>query len=110
MGGVGSWAVEALARSGVGALTLVDLDFVCVTNVNRQVLAADSTVGAPKADVMAARVADINPECDVRVVNDFVDARNVEVILGLTDDSDSGARHEPRRPDARAGRHRRRAR
>ena len=98
MGGVGSWAVEALARSGVGALTLVDLDFVCVTNVNRQVLAADSTVGAPKADVMAARVADINPECDVRVVNDFVDARNVEVILGLTDDSDSGAR-QPRRPD-----------
>ena len=48
---------------------------------------------------MAARVADINPECDVRVVNDFVDARNVEVILGLTDDSDSGARHGPRRPD-----------
>ena len=103
MGGVGNWAVEALARSGVGALTLVDLNFVCVTNVNRQVLAADSTVGAPKADVMAARVADINPECDVRVVNDFVDARNVEVILGLTDDSDSGARPRPRRPDSVLG-------
>ena len=105
MGGVGSWAVEALARSGVGALTLVDLDFVCVTNVNRQVLAADSTVGAPKADVMAARVADINPECDVRVINDFVDARNVEAILGLTDDSDpdsdasASARRSPRKPD-----------
>lgn len=83
MGGVGSWAVEALARSGIGALTLVDLDFVCVTNVNRQVLAADSTVGDPKAQVMKRRVLDINPECDVRVVNDFVNEGNVEEVLGL---------------------------
>jgi tRNA A37 threonylcarbamoyladenosine dehydratase/Tat protein secretion system quality control protein TatD with DNase activity len=83
MGGVGSWAVEALARSGVGALTLVDLDFVCVTNVNRQVLAADSSVGDAKAEVMRARVLDINPECDVRVVNDFVTERNVEAVLGI---------------------------
>ena len=59
MGGVGSWAVEALARSGVGALTLVDLDFVCVTNVNRQILAADSSVGDAKAEVMRARVANV---------------------------------------------------
>jgi len=83
MGGVGSWAVEALARSGVGALTLVDLDFVCVTNVNRQILAADSSVGDAKAEVMRARVLDINPECDVRVVNDFVTERNVEAVLGI---------------------------
>ena len=83
MGGVGSWTAEALARVGVGALTLVDLDHVCVTNVNRQVLALDSSVGAPKADVMAARVADINPECVVRVVNDFITRDNVESILGL---------------------------
>ena len=83
MGGVGSWAVEALARSGVGALTLVDLDFVCVTNVNRQVLASDATVGQPKADVMAARVRDINPACDVVAINDFVTGDNVVDLLGL---------------------------
>ena len=57
LGGVGSWVVEALARSGIGKFTLVDLDFVCVTNVNRQVLALDSTVGKSKADALAARVA-----------------------------------------------------
>ena len=83
MGGVGSWAVEALARSGVGALTLVDLDFVCVTNVNRQVLATDATVGQSKAEVMAQRVLDINPGCHVRIVDDFVTGENVERVLGL---------------------------
>ena len=83
MGGVGSWAAEALARSGVGALTLVDLDVVCVTNVNRQVLATDASVGASKADTMAARVRDINPLCDVTIVRDFVSEANVEAILGL---------------------------
>ena len=94
LGGVGSWAAEALARSGVGALTLVDLDFVCVTNVNRQVLAADSSVGNAKAEVMRARVSDINPECDVRVVNDFVTEHNVEAVLGL-----AGAGSRDRRVD-----------
>jgi hypothetical protein len=88
MGGVGSWAVEALARSGVGALTLVDLDTVCVTNVNRQVLASDATVGQSKAGVMAARVRDINPGCDVRVIDDFVSRENVQDILGLASSSD----------------------
>ena len=83
MGGVGSWTAEALARSGVGALTLVDLDVVCVTNVNRQVLATDASVGASKADTMAARVRDINPLCDVTIVRDFVSEENVEAILGL---------------------------
>lgn len=94
MGGVGSWAVEALARSGVGALTLVDLDFVCVTNVNRQVLALSSTVGEGKADVMRARVLDINPECDVRVVNDFVNEGNVEQMLGFAKDGELFASRE----------------
>ena len=83
MGGVGSWTAEALARSGVGALTLVDLDVVCVTNVNRQVLATDASGGASKADTMAARVRDINPLCDVTIVRDFVSEENVEAILGL---------------------------
>ena len=81
LGGVGSWAVEALARSGVGALTLCDLDDVCETNINRQVVALRSTVGKMKADVMAARVLDVNPECEVRVVRDFVQGHNVEEIL-----------------------------
>ena len=90
MGGVGSWAVEALARSGVGTLTLVDLDVVCVTNVNRQVLATDTSVGDSKATTMAARVKEINPRCDVRVVQDFVTGDNVEAILGLPFDGIDG--------------------
>jgi tRNA A37 threonylcarbamoyladenosine dehydratase len=65
IGGVGSWTVEALARSGVGALTLVDLDDVCVTNVNRQVPAVEGEFGRPKVEVMARRVSAINPACRV---------------------------------------------
>jgi tRNA A37 threonylcarbamoyladenosine dehydratase len=61
LGGVGSWAVEALARSGVGALTLVDLDDVCVTNVNRQLHALNGSIGKPKAEILAERVKLINP-------------------------------------------------
>ena len=61
VGGVGSWTVEALARSGVGRLTLIDLDDVCVTNINRQLPALDGTVGRPKIDVLAERVRLINP-------------------------------------------------
>src|SRR5262245_24576072 len=68
IGGVGSWAAEALARSGLGALTLVDLDDICVTNVNRQLHAVEGEVGSPKIDAMARRVAAINPECNVRPV------------------------------------------
>lgn len=71
LGGVGSWAVEALARSGVGALTLVDLDEVCVSNVNRQLHAMDGFVGRPKADVLAERVLAINPACRVTPVAQF---------------------------------------
>src|SRR5581483_7038297 len=68
IGGVGSWAVEALARSGVGRLTLVDLDDVCVSNVNRQLHALDGEIGRPKVEVMAARVRAINPSCAVHPV------------------------------------------
>ncbi|MBR6826343.1 MAG: tRNA threonylcarbamoyladenosine dehydratase, partial [Oscillospiraceae bacterium] len=66
IGGVGSYAVEALARGGVGALTLVDSDTVGVSNLNRQLCALHSTLGKNKSDVMAERVLDINPECKVR--------------------------------------------
>ena len=65
LGGVGSWAVEALARSGVGAITLVDLDDVCITNVNRQLPALDGQIGRPKVDALGDRVRLINPACRV---------------------------------------------
>src|SRR5882672_11068656 len=68
VGGVGSWTVEGLARSGVGALTLIDLDDACVTNVNRQLPALDGTVGRPKVAVLEERVHAINPECGVRAI------------------------------------------
>ena len=71
VGGVGSWTVEGLARSGVGALTLVDLDDVCVTNVNRQLPALDGQIGRPKVAVLAERVRLINPECRVETVQEF---------------------------------------
>ncbi len=63
LGGVGSWAVEALARSGVGELTLVDLDDVCISNVNRQLHALDGELGKPKVEVLTRRVRAINPDC-----------------------------------------------
>lgn len=86
LGGVGSWVVEALARSGVGALTLVDLDEVCITNINRQVQATSSTVGELKADLLARRVRDINPDCLVQALPKFFTRSSVEHILGLRPD------------------------
>lgn len=74
IGGVGSWAVEALARSGVGVITLVDMDDVCITNVNRQLHAIGGTFGKPKVEVMADRVRLINPDCEVRVQQLFFSA------------------------------------
>ncbi len=71
VGGVGSWTVEGLARSGVGALTLIDLDDVCVTNVNRQLPALDGQIGRPKATVLAERIRLINPECRVETALEF---------------------------------------
>jgi len=72
LGGVGSWAVEALARSGVGSLVLVDLDEICISNTNRQLHALKHTVGKSKARVLAERVNQINPECEVNVREQFV--------------------------------------
>lgn len=71
IGGVGGYAVEALARVGIGALDLIDNDVISLTNINRQIIALHSTVGLPKTDVMAARVKDINPECEVRTYQTF---------------------------------------
>lgn len=86
LGGVGSWIVEALARSGVGRLTLMDFDDVCVSNFNRQIHSIDTTVGKFKVDVMAERVISINPDCQVRTINDRFTATNSEVLLGASYD------------------------
>ena len=81
LGGVGSWSVEALARSGVGSLTLVDLDEVCVTNINRQLHALTDTVGLSKAEILGERVRNINPNCTVRIVKKFFSAKTAAEIL-----------------------------
>jgi tRNA A37 threonylcarbamoyladenosine dehydratase len=81
VGGVGSWTVEALARSGVGRLTLVDLDDICISNTNRQLHTTADTVGKLKVEVLAARVWAINPDAEVHLVEDFLSPENVDRIL-----------------------------
>jgi tRNA A37 threonylcarbamoyladenosine dehydratase len=81
IGGVGSWAAEALARSGVGRLTLIDLDHVSESNINRQIHALDSTVGQAKVLAMQQRIAQINPECVVHGIEEFVEPGNWPAIL-----------------------------
>ncbi|WKE64822.1 tRNA cyclic N6-threonylcarbamoyladenosine(37) synthase TcdA [Gallaecimonas kandeliae] len=81
IGGVGTWVAEALARSGVGAITLVDMDDICTTNSNRQIHALTSTIGRPKTEVMAERIRLINPECTVTAIDDFVTPDNVAELL-----------------------------
>jgi tRNA threonylcarbamoyladenosine dehydratase len=81
LGGVGSWAVEALARSGIGELTLVDLDDVCISNVNRQLHALDGEFGRPKVEVLARRVRAINPDCVVHPMQAFFLKSNAREIL-----------------------------
>jgi tRNA A37 threonylcarbamoyladenosine dehydratase len=94
IGGVGSWVVEALARSGVGRLSLVDLDDVCVSNINRQLHALDSTVGQSKVQVMAERVRAISPETRVEPRVEFFTAETGPRLLGLAEGAGS-----PERPD-----------
>lgn len=81
VGGVGSWCVEGLARSGVGRLTLVDMDHVSESNINRQLPALDSTLGAAKIEVMRARIADISSRCVVHAVDDFVTIDNLGELI-----------------------------
>ncbi len=80
IGGVGSYTVEALARTGVGHFTLVDDDLVCLTNINRQLIALHSTVGLPKAEVMAERVRDINPVAQVESFKTFYLPENADAF------------------------------
>lgn len=81
IGGVGSWAVEALARSGVGRLTLIDMDHVAESNVNRQIHATTDTLGQAKIDAMRDRIRLINPDCVVHCVDDFVTESNWPAVL-----------------------------
>jgi len=81
LGGVGSWAVEALARSGVAELTLIDLDHVAESNINRQVQATGTTLGQAKALALGERVADIHPGCRVHAIEEFVDETNWPALL-----------------------------
>lgn len=81
LGGVGSWAAEALARSGVGALTLVDLDHVGESNINRQIQAVDATLGQAKVLAMRDRISSFNPACDVTCVEEFVEQTNWPSLL-----------------------------
>jgi Dinucleotide-utilizing enzymes involved in molybdopterin and thiamine biosynthesis family 1 len=81
IGGVGSWIAETLARSGIGQITLIDMDDVCITNTNRQIHALKSNIGKAKTEVMAERILQINPECIVNIIDDFINADNVSNYL-----------------------------
>lgn len=81
VGGVGSWAAEALARSGVGQLTLIDLDHVTESNINRQIQAVEATLGQAKVLAMRDRIHSFNPACDVRCVEEFVEPANWPTLL-----------------------------
>lgn len=94
IGGVGSWAAEALARSGIGRLVLVDLDVIAESNINRQIHALSSTLGMSKVEAMAARLREINPELSIELIDDFIEAESaattiaeaqVDLVLDCTD-------------------------
>ena len=81
VGGVGSWIVEALARSAVGEITMIDLDHLAESNVNRQIHALTDTLGQAKVDALSARIAQINPHCRVNGVEEFIDPENVAELI-----------------------------
>jgi tRNA A37 threonylcarbamoyladenosine dehydratase len=81
IGGVGSWVAESLSRTGVGKITLIDLDDICTTNINRQIHALSNTVGMSKVDVMAQRIQLINADCQVNCIEDFVTLENLHEIF-----------------------------
>lgn len=86
LGGVGSWAAESLARSGVGKITIIDFDEICITNANRQLHALQGLVGRKKAEVMAERLRKINPQAEVVFFSEFYNAESSEKFLGLKPD------------------------
>ncbi|MGZ8317838.1 MAG: tRNA cyclic N6-threonylcarbamoyladenosine(37) synthase TcdA [Telluria sp.] len=82
VGGVGSWIVEALARSAIGELTLIDLDNVAESNINRQIQALTSTLGQAKIGALAERIGQINPACKVHLIEDFIEPDNLDRMIG----------------------------
>ncbi|RYF83986.1 MAG: tRNA threonylcarbamoyladenosine dehydratase [Comamonadaceae bacterium] len=87
IGGVGSWTAEALARSGVRALTLIDLDHIAESNINRQIHALDTTVGQAKVEAMRERIAHIHPQCQVQAIDEFVEPDNWLHLLAQAEKS-----------------------
>ncbi|OUS31354.1 tRNA cyclic N6-threonylcarbamoyladenosine(37) synthase TcdA [Thalassotalea sp. 42_200_T64] len=81
IGGVGTWAAEALARNGIGQITLIDLDDICITNINRQIHALTDTIGESKVEVMAERIKQINPDCVVNEIEDFITQENLAELI-----------------------------
>ncbi len=81
IGGVGSWSVESLARSGIGRITMIDLDEICITNINRQLHAMDGEIGRQKTAAMASRIKAINPDCQITSLETFFSQRNAAEIL-----------------------------
>ncbi len=81
VGGVGGYVVESLARSGIGTLILVDFDIIDITNINRQIIALDSTIGLKKVDVLEKRIKDINKNCQVIKVDKFIDKNNINELF-----------------------------
>ena len=82
VGGVGSWIVEALARSAIGQITMIDLDNLAESNVNRQIHALTATMGQAKVTALAERIAQINPFCQVNQIEEFIDADNLDAMIG----------------------------
>eukprot|EP01038_Epipyxis_sp_PR26KG_P009120 gene9120-12301_t len=88
LGGVGSWVVEGLARSGIGRFTLIDMDDICISNINRQIMATTSTVGQFKAETLKKRILDINPDGNVTIIIDFIRPNNaIEYLTIQLEDS-----------------------
>ena len=85
VGGVGSWIVEALARSAIGQITMIDLDNLAESNINRQIHALTDTLGQAKVAALADRIAQINPFCRVNQIEDFIDADNLDAMIGAHD-------------------------
>ncbi|MCC7005484.1 MAG: tRNA threonylcarbamoyladenosine dehydratase [Ottowia sp.] len=83
LGGVGSWAVEALARNAIGTFTLIDLDNVSASNTNRQIHALDENYGLAKVTAMARRITAINPEAQVSAIEDFIDENNLDALIPI---------------------------
>ena len=86
VGGVGSWVAEALARNAIAKITLIDMDVVAESNINRQLPALSSTLGRNKIDVMADRIKDINPECETVMIDDFVTHDNIKEMISIDAD------------------------